>query len=150
MTTGGPQVLLQILAQLRGLQWSHWNSHWKVQGDHQYGDHLLFERLYTATQEEIDTLGEKVTSYYGPKAIDDLGTIAETTKFLSLYRNGDTGPTDLYERALKLESHFQRSLKVAYGSLKASGGLSLGLDDYLMSVANAHETAVYLLRQRLR
>lgn len=147
---GNLTFLLQLLSQLRGLQWSHWNSHWKVKGDSQYGDHLLFERLYTSLSEEIDTLGEKITSYFGPTVITDLGTLLETTRFLSLHKHPDTGPTDLYERALDLESHLQRSIKRVYDKVKESGEMSLGLDDYLMSLANAHETAIYLLKQRLR
>lgn len=143
-------ALLRVLGQLRGLQWSHWNSHWKVRGDSQYGDHLLFERLYTSASEEIDTLGEKITSIYGPTAITDLGTLSETTRFLSLYLSSDTGPTDLYERALELESHFQRCLAQTYQLFKFQKELTLGLDDFLMSVANSHETNEYLLRQRLR
>lgn len=149
-TSGTQKLLLQLLAQLRGLQWSHWNSHWKVKGDAQYGDHLLFDRLYTGVSEEIDTLGEKITAYFGPQVITDLGTLTETTKFLSLAQHPDNGPTDLYERALDLELIFQRSLQVVYDTVKRSKEMSLGLDDYLMATANAHETNVYLLRQRLR
>lgn len=143
-------ALLRVLGQLRGLQWSHWNSHWKVHGDSQYGDHLLFERLYTPVSEEIDTLGEKITSLYGPLVITDLGTLEETTRFLSLYPSKDSGPTDLYERALDLELHFQRSLAQTYQLFKFQKEMTLGLDDFLMSVANSHETSEYLLRQRLR
>jgi DNA-binding ferritin-like protein len=121
-----------------------------VKGDPHYGDHLLFERLYTEVVEEIDGLGEKVTSYYGPEAIEDLATLVDTTRFLSLYQGPGDGPTGLYERALRLELHLQRSLKVAYDRIKVDGEMSLGLDDYLMSLANTHESHVYLLRQRLR
>ncbi len=144
------RLLLQLLAQLRGLQWSHWNSHWKVKGDTSYGDHLLFERLYTSMTEEIDTLGEKIITLYGSDEISDTETIQETVRFLSLYQEDQSRPVDLYRRALRLESHFQRSAKKAYERIKELGAMSLGLDDFLMSVANAHETSVYLLTQRTR
>lgn len=148
--TTTPELLLRVLGQLRGLQWSHWNSHWKVQGDTQYGDHLLFERLYAGLTEDIDTLGEKITSYFGPQAITDMGTAMEMVGFLQNYPKPDKGPTELYERALALELHLQTTLKTVYTAIKASGDMSLGLDDFLMSLANTHETHVYLLRQRLR
>ena len=149
-TSTAVNTLTKILAQLRGLQWSHWNSHWKITGDASYSHHLLFERLYTSATEEIDTLGEKITSYYGPHVLTDLGTLVETTKFLTLYPGPDDGPTSLYERALKLELHLQKSLREGYRGLKTLDQMSLGLDDYLMSVANDHETNLYLLRQALR
>jgi len=137
--------LTQILAQLRGLHWSHWNTHWKVKGNAYYGDHLLFDRMYTSVAEEIDTLGEKIVSFYGPEAITDEGTLAETQRFLSLYPG-----LDLHLRAYNLEVHLQRSLKKAYDGIKASGDMTLGIDDFLMALANSHETNIYLLRQRLR
>ena len=49
-----------------------------------------------------------------------------------------------------MEEHLQRALKITYDELKARGELSLGLDDFLMATASAHETALYLLRQRQR
>lgn len=143
--TPSQKYLVQILAQLRGLHWSHWNSHWRVKGDTAYGDHLLFERLYSAVTEEIDTLGEKIVSLYGQEALTDQETLLETQRFLNLYQ-----VEDIYERAYRLEKHFQRSLKRAYEGIKEAGDMSLGVDDFLMGVANDHETPIYLLRQRLR
>jgi hypothetical protein len=48
-----------------------------------------------------------------------------------------------------LEDLLQRVLKAAYKALKDSGDLTLGLDDYLMALANKHETNVYLIKRRL-
>ena len=47
-------LLLQLLAILRALHWSHWTLHWKVKGDPFYGDHLMYQRLYEAVVEEIN------------------------------------------------------------------------------------------------
>lgn len=116
-----------------------------MKGDTAYGDHLLFERLYSAVTEEIDTLGEKIVSLYGQEALTDQETLLETQRFLNLYQ-----VEDIYERAYRLEKHFQRSLKRAYEGIKEAGDMSLGVDDFLMGVANDHETPIYLLRQRLR
>lgn len=142
-------LLLQILAILRALQWTHQTSHWKVRGTTSYQDHLLFQRLYEAVGEEIDTLAEKIVGIYGPDAILNLSLISDTHRFIA--EHARVGARDgSYECALRMEEHLQRALKIAYEDLKSQGEMSLGLDDFLMATANDHETALYLLRQRLR
>ena len=49
-----------------------------------------------------------------------------------------------------MEEALQKALSNIYNALKDMKALSLGMDDYIMSIANAHETNLYLLRQRLR
>ena len=141
--------LLQLLAILRALQWSHQTAHWKVRGEPFYGDHLLFQKLYEAVGEEIDTLAEKIVGIYGPGAITNLSVISDTHQFIANHAATGAGDSS-YQCALQMEEHLQRALKLAYDELKASGEMSLGLDDFLMATANAHETALYLLRQRNR
>jgi DNA-binding ferritin-like protein len=142
-------ILLQLLAILRALQWSHQTAHWKVRGEPFYGDHLLFQKLYEAVGEEIDTLAEKIVGIYGPGAITNLSLLSDTHKFVANHAASGVGDNP-YQCALLMEEHLQRALKLAYDELKASGEMSLGLDDFLMATANAHETALYLLRQRNR
>ena len=43
---------------------------------------------------------------------------------------------------------FGEKIRAVYDMLKGSGELSLGLDDFLMAMADAHDTNRYLLRQR--
>lgn len=142
-------LLLQLLAILRALQWSHQTAHWKVRGESSYQDHLLFQKLYEAVGEEIDTLAEKIVGIYGPDAIHNLSVLSDTHQFIANHAATGAGDSS-YQCALQMEEHLQRALKLAYDGLKASGEMSLGLDDFLMATANAHETALYLLRQRLR
>lgn len=138
-------LLLQILSILRALHWSHWTSHWKSKGETSYQNHLLFERLYTSVVEDIDTLAEKIVGEYGPEALTDLSVMEGSARFLSGHQeSGDVS------RALQMEAHLQTAIKTAYETLKANGELSLGMDDYLMALANSHETNLYLLRQNLR
>lgn len=142
-------LLLQLLAILRALQWSHQTAHWKVRGESSYQDHLLFQKLYEAVGEEIDTLAEKIVGVYGPDALTNLSVLSDTHQFIANHAATGAGDSS-YQCALQMEEHLQRALKLAYDELKASGEMSLGLDDFLMATANAHETALYLLRQRLR
>jgi len=149
MEPSSPQnrtLLTQLLALLRATHWSHWTTHWQVRGTPSYGDHLLFQRLYEEMVDEIDGLAEKIVSYYGAEAVAAEPNIAIAHAFLKAYSE----VSDPYKRALMIETHLQNALKRVYDALKESGEMTLGLDDYIMAVANAHETFQYLLRQRLR
>lgn len=138
-------ALQHLLALLRALQSSHLTSHWQVRGLPFFGDHRMFERLYHAAGDEIDSLAEKLVGEYGPEAVEPVAQAAKVAAILA-----DCQHTTPIERALMLEDKLQEALRVTYQGLKAEGALSLGLDDFLMGTANAHEGALYLLRQRLR
>lgn len=140
-------TLVQLLAIFRALHWAHWTAHWQVKGTAFYGDHGLFERLYGGLTGEIDGLAEKIVAYFGVEAVAPTANMAQAQSFLALY---DQGESDVYKRALKMELHLQNALKRTYESIKNSNEMTLGLDDFLMAVSNAHETHIYLLRQRVR
>jgi starvation-inducible DNA-binding protein len=141
-------LLVQLLAILRAIHWAHWTAHWQVKGTPSYGDHLLFERLYSGLAGDIDSLAEKIVAYFGVEAVSAAPNLGIAHQFLVAY--DAEGDTDVYLRALKMELHLQNALKRVYTQIEASGEMSLGLDDFLMALANSHETNVYLLRQRLR
>ena len=136
--------LLQLLAILQGIRWSHQTAHWKMKGAPFYGDHLLFQRLYEALDPEIDMLAEKLAGTYGSEALHNLSLMSDAHRFIA----GHAGDMDMYACALAMEEHLQFALKLAYSELKESGELSLGMDDFLMATASSHETSLYLLRQR--
>jgi len=138
-------VMQALLAVLRAVHWSHWTSHWQASGNPSYGDHLLFERLYEGVEDEIDTLAEKIVGEFGPEAVAPVLQVQQS--MLALIRFDHPDPL---VRALKLEESLQRILKRTYDLIKNQEGMSLGLDDYIMSIANSHETNLYLLRQRTR
>lgn len=135
----------QLLGCLSGLYLLHWTTHWQTNGDPFYGDHLLFERLYSAMPEEIDDLAEKMVQMFGKEAVDAGEHFPVATRFLASWMP----EPDPVGRALGAERELQRVLHETYDMAKASGSLSLGMDDYLMSVANAHETHLYLLQQKM-
>jgi DNA-binding ferritin-like protein len=141
------KLLLQLLAIFRAMHWAHWTAHWKTRGEPFYGDHLLFQRLYEGLAGEVDALAEKIVGTYGSEAVMDMAVLADTTRFINQYPEDEPGA--LYTRALAMEVHLQQALKMTYDSLKASGDLSLGMDDWLMATASAHETNLYLLQQRM-
>lgn len=143
------KLLLQLLSILRAMHWAHWTAHWKMKGDPFYADHLMFARMYEGMVGEIDGLAEKIVGYYGPEAVQDPQVMHDAFRFLATYEPQDSSVT-LYARALAMEDHLQTAIKTTYDTLKAAGDVTLGLDDFLMAMANAHETNQYLLRQKMR
>jgi starvation-inducible DNA-binding protein len=138
-----------LLACLRGAHWSHWNSHWQVKGSNFYGNHLLLERVYESLIDQIDTLAEKIICLYGSDAINPVDQAQlMANKLLPLAEAESMG--DPLKRALVVESALQAIFKAIYDLLKEEGSLTLGLDDFIMSMANEHETNLYLLRQAHR
>jgi DNA-binding ferritin-like protein len=139
-------LLRLLLAYLRATHWLHWTSHWQVKGDTSYGDHLLFERLYTGIVEEIDTLAEKVVGEFGAEAVNPL---EQSYFLLGLVNDVAKMEDNAIKRGLVVEQTMQNILKRVYNKLKSIDALTLGLDDFLMATANAHDTYLYLLKQRL-
>ena len=48
-----------VLVHLKFLYEVHQNHHWVCMGDPFYGDHLLFQKLYSCVVDEIDSVAEK-------------------------------------------------------------------------------------------
>ena len=136
-----------LLAYLRAAHWLHWTSHWQVKGPTSYGDHLLLERLYTSLTESIDTLAEKLVGEFGGDSVNAVEQSYFLIGFVNDIAKTENGPID---RAYHIEKGLQIILKRVYSKLKATGMMSLGLDDFIMALANAHDTNLYLLTQRLQ
>jgi hypothetical protein len=133
-----------VLALLRALQWNHLASHWQISGDSSYGDHQLFDRIYGATVGEVDDLAEKLVGTFGPSAVDPENQAAAMHKMVTAL----AAISCPFERGLHGERVFQVVLKDIVAELEGLGQLSLGLDDFLRTLANNHETTLYLLQQR--
>lgn len=133
----------EVLAILRAQYVNYQHSHWQSQGSLFYADHLLFQRLYESVQGQVDELAEKIVGYIGTSglnAVEQAGSIAQwVTRWSAISHN--------HSRGILSEEDLQRTLKGTYDELKAIGALPLGLDDWLMSTASAHESNMYLLQQ---
>lgn len=136
-------IMQMLLAFLRGVHWSHWTAHWEVKGQPSYGDHLLMERLYNSVEEEIDTLAEKIVGEFGSEAVNQVDQAKYMLQSLMSFSEKDP-----IKRSLLVEEMTQDFLKSVYNLLDSMNTMSLGLDDFIMSIANSHETNLYLLRQR--
>lgn len=139
--TSGQELLKEVLAVLRAQSWHLQSLHWKVKGSDFYELHLLFERLYGGLGDEIDTLAEKLVGYFGSEAVSMDDSMTRAHKWIKEWKGEPVAA------ALAAEKHIQAVLRHAYETLSEANELSLGLDDYLMAIANAHETHLYLLGQ---
>lgn len=136
--------LSRLLALLRVQRLHYQTAHWQAEGSSFYGDHLLFERLYEAVEDEIDTLAEKMVAFFGPESVRLDDNWSEMTMFVeSIGSQGN--PVDV---SLAFEELFLDEVETVYEEMSDANEMSLGLDDFLMAMSNDHEEHVYLLRQR--
>ena len=137
--------LCDVLACLRAAYLSYQTSHWQVIGGSFYGNHLLFQRLYKSVQDQADQLAEKLVGYLGREVVG----LNRQAKHIAEYCRRWHGIDCHHKRGLQSEADLQQSLKRAYEGIKQVGAMSLGLDDWIMATANAHEENEYLLQQAL-
>ena len=144
-------VLLDVFTCLRAMHLMHWNIHWQLKSENFYGAHLLFERLYDGDEDgdglqgEVDALAEKLVGYFGTAAVDPVITMKGAVEWLERWAEVEC----LHRRGLLAEEDLQTVLKNTYDTLKAIDVLPLGLDDWIMATASAHETNIYLIQQSL-
>lgn len=136
------ETLCRLLALLRAVQWQHLACHWKAAGPDGYEDHLLFERLYGGIAGEVDGLAEKIVATLGGSHVDAVPQSQLMTHFLERW----VAQGGLIQQALAAEQDLQTAVEEVLDEVD----LSVGLENFLQGVADAHETAIYLLTQRLR
>lgn len=142
----------EYLAIMKALATYYQHAHWISKGEPFYGDHLLFGRLYESMGDQIDGFGEKMVGMFGDASVSANVIVALMCDILegTSDMSDNTLGLELTTEALKLEKLFLDKTKTLYKDMKEAGSLSLGLDDMLMSLANEHESATYLLGQRIK
>ena len=135
--------LCGLLAILRAQEMSYQTSHWQSSGMSYYGNHLLFQRLYESVGAEIDGIAEKMVGYLGAESVNLAPQAVKVATFAVAWSKIDCP----FHRGLASEEQLQTATKAAYDGIKEIGAMTLGLDDFLMAMANAHETNAYLLQQ---
>ena len=135
--------LCGLLAILRAQEMSYQTSHWQSSGMSYYGNHLLFQRLYESVGAEIDGIAEKMVGYLGAESVNLAPQAVKVATFAVAWAKIDCP----FHRGLASEEQLQAATQAAYDSIKEAGVMTLGLDDFLMAMANAHETNAYLLQQ---
>lgn len=132
--------LQSLFLELRALDWCHRAAHWQSSGSNAYQTHLLFERLYGVTVEEIDAFAEKLVGMLGEEAVCPVANAEKMVSFIKAAHGGEAIPS-----ALEAEERFLRNIQEALGG----EGWSVGVTNFLEDVADKHETHTYLLKQHL-
>ena len=127
----------EVLAVLRGQTWLYHTLHWQSAGANSYGQHLLFERLYTAIPEQYDALAEKAVALFGAAVVEPVTAILSAAGHLGRWAG------DALTAGLAAEADLSATLADALDEAEADPGLT----NFLQGVADAHQTHVYLLQQ---
>ena len=134
------------VATLTAMSIVHHQNHWLTKGKTFYGDHLLFERIYDSSLEDLDSAAEKFIGVLGEDCLDyDLQTDL-LHRVLLKYENLEGSPQQM---SLAIERDFLKLGTALRAQLEEEEKLTMGIDDLLASIASNRETAVYLLQQSL-
>lgn len=116
--------------------------HWNVSGNSFMELHKLFESQYTALEQEIDEVAERI-SKLGGKAI---GTMKEFIDYSVLKENPKT--VDQQEMLKELLSDHETVLKQLRSFVKAvDESDDYGTADFLTGLLQKHENKSWMLRQ---
>lgn len=137
--------LLDVWAALRALHHTLWTLHWQAEGDPAYGDHLLYQRLYEARVAEIDRMAELIAALSGS---DTLDPVASWTRAGALVERAGAMRGTPAARALALVEATIEAVDLADDNNK--GAHALAANNVLAGIADALNTAAYLLQQRTR
>jgi len=132
------------------LQTMYKSFHWLTSGTAYYSDHKLFEDLYSSVNEEIDVLAEKLVGLFGKDCVNPIISSKIVFENLSKLLDGfsaNCDPHDLVAIALYFEIIFLELNNEFYKDV-SENGVTLGLDDLIMSNHNSHEQNLYHLKSR--
>ena len=138
-------ALLDVWASLRALHHVLWTLHWQAEGDPAYGDHLLYEKLYTARVEEIDRMAELIAALFGADALDP---VAAWNRAGVLVERAGVMRGSPAARALALVEATIEAIDLADEA--NTGPHALAANNVLAGIADNLNTAAYLLKQRTR
>ena len=145
-------LVMDFLGHLRMMHlWFH-GAHHLVSGVSFSGDHAnLFGTIYTEIQEQMDGAIEKFVGLIGEDMGDPLAITSKALEAMQTYQSpAHRSATAIAMTGLQIEKDFLGLCEEMYAVLKQNDALTLGLDDFIMATASAHETFVYLLQQRVR
>lgn len=139
--------LSALLSLIRAVTQIHQAAHWQSRGMAYYGDHLLFQRLYEATDKEADPVAERAVGMGGPAMVDPIAQAAQTHSMIeSLRGTGRMIRDDMDLAVISLGA--ERAVLFAVDEMLRRQQTN-GTQNLLQGIADTHEGHVYLLQQRL-
>jgi DNA-binding ferritin-like protein len=138
------RILNLYISTLKAISLIATHCHWTVKQKTFFGDHLMFERIYKSSLENLDEAAEKVIGVFGLDNFDyDLQT-SFLTKILNKYSPMKTDPISML---IAIVSDFIKLSVSLYDFLDKNKKLTLGFDDMLCAISNTSEGFLYLLKQ---
>jgi DNA-binding ferritin-like protein len=156
MANGLGYGLPTVLVFLKALTTIHQSHHWLTYGETYYADHLLFERLYNQTIEDVDGVAEKAVGTGAP--LDKMHPGLQSSIVAHIVKkycgdgvvySGGENPKTYLEVSLLAETQFLACMDEISKVMKEKGELSRGVDNMLAGIEDKHEGHLYLLKQRL-
>jgi hypothetical protein len=145
-------IMIEYVGFLRMMElWFH-GAHHLTKGKSFAGDHVnIYGKIYETVDGQLDSAIEKSMALFGDDCANPLILAKKAVEIMEEYPN----PAELKSQSqaaigLQIEKDFLVFSQKIYNLLKKMGAMTLGLDDMIMANANAHETHVYLLQQRIR
>lgn len=132
-------ALLKLWACLRAAHHVYWTLHWKSKGQPFYGDHLLFERLYSGRIEEIDGLAEIIAAEHGADKLDPVQAWTDALEVIKAMMSSST-PIDVAKMVLDAVE--------AANTASAGCSYPASTQNFISGVGTNHLSALYLLKQR--
>jgi DNA-binding ferritin-like protein len=140
-----PLALLNAWAALHGEHWLLWTLHWRAKGANQYGDHLLYQRLYEARSPELDRMAEVIAAVGGADLLNPARAMAAAQPFIAAIDSLDAPDA---HKALVAVQTVMLSLREADAAAQGTP-YAMGVNNALAGFSDSHLEAVYLLQQRL-
>jgi DNA-binding ferritin-like protein len=139
-----------LLVHLRFLAHVHQTHHWTCKGDAFFGDHLMFEKLYNQTIEDIDAIAEKAVGLGSEETVGLPLQVKQLARLTEQYGSSLTIPRagELARRSMTAEINFLKIAANMSCSLKEAGLMTRGLDNLLAGIEDRHEGHVYFLKQK--
>jgi DNA-binding ferritin-like protein len=139
-----------LVGVLRAAVMVHHSHHWLTRGHSYYGDHLMFDTIYSSSLGFIDQVAERAVGLGSARLVDarvQAGIAPALTSMWCPY-GFDPAPEELVSSSLGVERCVVACIEEARTALTERGLLTSGTDNLLQGVADKHEEFVYLLQQR--
>ena len=142
-------LLQALLGHLRACNlWFHGAHHVTV-GTGFHGDHKFYRQVYEQYNNDFDAAAEKAIVAVGVSIAAPQAVSARAAQIMStLPAIAGLNGQQIAGAALQVERQTIAFIEKAFANLESGKRLSLGMNDFLAALANAHETNVYKLTQR--
>ncbi len=132
-----PTSLIPLLMAMKNY---YQNLHWKSRGENFYSDHKMFQKIYESVEAPLDSWAEKLMVIYGDKSIDSIRSSESSVEWLKRWAASDN--------IAQPEIDMQSAVNEIFASMSKSGTLTMGANDFLMSLCNNRDKYLNWLKQR--